>query len=492
VIAAQAAIATPSVQIGAILPAFLLVAGALVLLLVGSFESASARVTSGVIGLISFGGAGLATWHLWNDGNGTAFSGQLAVDRYSALVQAIVCASGVASILLGWGTRRLGDRIAEYYSLLCFAGAGMCILASANGFVSLFVALELFSIALYVLCALDVHDAASLESGLKYLVTGSVGSAALLFGSGLAYIATGSLRFDEIGKALASGGEHTGILLLGIALIVAGLAFKANAAPFHMWTPDVYEGAPTAVMAFMATATKTIALATLLRVMTTAFSPSSDVWESAVAAVAIASMLIGNIAALRQDNVKRMLAYSSIGQAGYLLIAVVVHTPLATRAMLYYLAVYAAMNLGALAVVSVREREIGGPVSIGDLRGLGRDHPLLAGGLALSLLSLASFPPTGGFLAKLYLFGSAIDAGKTYLVIIGVIGTMISLGYYLRFLLAIYSRPETEARPRVVPGTRLAATTVLASAAIVLWLGIAPQPLIDVARTAAASLVAGG
>ena len=182
-------------------------------------------------------------------------------------------------------------------------------------------------------------------------------------------------------------------------------------------------------------------------------------------------MLIGNIAALRQTNVKRMLAYSSVGQAGYLLIAVVVHTPLATRAMLYYLAVYAAMNLGALAVVSVREREIGGPVSIDDLRGLGRDHPLLAGGLALSLLSLASFPPTGGFLAKLYLFGSAIDAGKTYLAMIGVIGTMISLAYYLRFLLAIYTAPRERRRPRVVPGTRLAAVAVLASAVIVLWLG---------------------
>ena len=235
-----------------------------------------------------------------------------------------------------------------------------------------------------MLCALDVHNAASLESGLKYLVTGSVGSAALLFGSGLAYIATGSLRFDEIGKALRAGAPHTGILLLGIAMIIAGFAFKASAAPFHMWTPDVYEGAPTAVMAFMATATKTIALATLLRVMVTAFAPTSGVWQGAVAAVAIASMLIGNIAALRQTNVKRMLAYSSVGQAGYLLIAVVVHTPLAARAMLYYLAVYAAMNLGAIAVVSVRERELGGPVSIDDLRGLGRDHPLLAAGLALS------------------------------------------------------------------------------------------------------------
>jgi NADH-quinone oxidoreductase subunit N len=490
VITAAAAISTPSVQLGAILPAFLLTVGALLLLLVGSFETRVARVSSGVIGLTTFTGAGIATWYLWNNGDGTAFSGQLATDRYSALVQAIVCASGVASILLGWGTRRLGDRIAEYYSLLCFAGAGMCLLASANGFVTLFIALELFSIALYVLCALDVHDAASLESGLKYLVTGSVGSAALLFGSGLVYISTKSLRFDEIGKALDQGGAHTGILLLGIAMVIAGLAFKASAAPFHMWTPDVYEGAPTAVMAFMATATKTIALATLLRVMTTAFAPSSDIWEGAIAAVAIASMLIGNIAALRQTNVKRMLAYSSVGQAGYLLIAVVVHTPLATRALLYYLAVYAAMNLGALAVVSVREREIGGPVFLDDLKGLGRDHPLLAGGLALSLLSLASFPPTGGFLAKLYLFGSAIDAGKSYLAVIGVIGTMISLAYYLRFLMAIYTRPGTvTARPRIVPGTRLAATAVLASAVIVLWLGIAPAPLIDVARTAAASLV---
>ena len=162
-----------------------------------------------MIGLATFAGAGLGTWHLWHNGDGTAFSGQLATDRYSALVQAIVCASGVASILLGWGTRRLGDRIAEYYALLCFAGAGMCLLASANGFVSLFVALELFSISLYVLCALDVHDAASLESGLKYLVTGSVGSAALLFGSGLAYIATGSLRFDQIGKAARRAAART-------------------------------------------------------------------------------------------------------------------------------------------------------------------------------------------------------------------------------------------------------------------------------------------
>ena len=274
-------------------------------------------------------------------------------------------------------------------------------------------------------------------------------------------------------------------------MVVAGLAFKASAAPFHMWTPDVYEGAPTAVMAFMATATKTIALATLLRVMITAFAPASDVWEGAVAAVAIASMLIGNIAALRQTNVKRMLAYSSVGQAGYLLIAVVVHTPLAARAMLYYLAVYVAMNLGALAVVSCASARSAAPSAWRPARPRAR-HPLLSAGLALCLLSLASFPPTGGFLAKFYLFGSAIDAGKTYLAVIGVIGTMISLAYYLRFLLAIYTPAATSARPRSVPGTRVAAAAVIVAAGVVLWLGIAPQPFVDVARTAAASLVPPG
>ena len=264
--AAAAAISTPSVQLGAILPAFLLDVGALVLLVVGSFERASARVTSGVIGLLSFAGAGSRRWHLWNDGNRTAFSGQLATDRYAALVQVIVCASGVASVLLGWGTRRLGDRIAEYYALLCFAGAGMCILAAANGFVSLFVALELFSISLYVLCALDVAQRGLARE--RPQVPGHrlrrLGGAALRQRPGLHRDRLAALRRDRQGAPRRR--QHTGILLLGIALIVAGLAFKASAAPFHMWTPDVYEGAPTAVMAFMATATKTIALATLLRV----------------------------------------------------------------------------------------------------------------------------------------------------------------------------------------------------------------------------------
>jgi NADH-quinone oxidoreductase subunit N len=259
-----------------------------------------------------------------------------------------------------------------------------------------------------------------------------------------------------------------------------------------MWTPDVYEGAPTPVTAFMATATKAAALAVILRVLWTSFEPQSDVWEVAVAGVAIASMLIGNIAALVQRNAKRMLAYSSIGHAGYLLIPIVAHTALAGRALLYYLAVYAAMNLGAFAVLVVREREVQGPVGLDELSGWGYERPFLGAAMLLFLFSLASFPPTGGFLAKVYLFGSAIDAGKTYLAVVGVVATMISLGYYLRFALALYARPAADARPvarpRRVPGTLMAGTAATVAAGVVLWLGIAPAPLLDWARDAAASL----
>ena len=378
-------------------------------------------------------------------------SGQLRVDRFADFVTILVCAAGVATVGISWGTHRLDERTSEYHALLLTAVAGMSLLAASNSLLVLFVALELFSISLYVLCALDVWSEASLESGLKYLVIGSVGSAFLLFGSGLVYASTQALRFDRIAASIQAndlGGQA--ILLLGIAMILGGLAFKASAAPFHQWTPDVYEGAPTSVTAFMATATKVVALCVLMRILTTAFGPAGGVWEGAVAAIAIASMAIGNIAALVQTNVKRMLAYSSIGHAGYLLIPVAAHTPLAGRALVYYLTVYVAMTMAAFAVLAIRERELERPVDLSDLAGLGFSRPFLGGVFAFSLLSLASFPPTGGFLAKLYLFSSAVDAGKSYLAVIGVLATVVSLGYYLRFTLALYTAPAGATRPRAL------------------------------------------
>jgi NADH-quinone oxidoreductase subunit N len=482
---------TPVVQWSAISPELILLGTACFLLVTGAFmQGGSARRFSASVALLAFLGAGVASLLLWDHDTWLVMSGQLRLDRFTTIIRLLVAVAGLVTVLSSWGTRRLDEHIGEYYALLLTAAAGMSLLAGVNGFVTLFVALELFSLSLYILCALDITSRASLEAGLKYLVIGSVGSAFLLFGSGLIYGGTKSLRFDGIIQSIQSGGtQHEELILLGIAMVIAGLAFKASAAPFHMWTPDAYEGAPTAITGFMAAATKTVALAVLLRVLVQAFEPASDVWEDAVAAIAIASMAIGNIAALAQTNAKRMLAYSSIGQAGYLLIPVVAHTQLAGKALIYYLAVYSAMNLGAFAVILVREREVQRPVGLEELSGWGYARPWLGAGLALFLFSLASFPPTGGFLAKLYLFSSAVDANKTYLAVAGVIGTMISLGYYLRFALVLYARPSERAVPaHRVPGTLTAGTVVVAAAAVVIWLGVAPSPMLRWADEAARSI----
>jgi NADH-quinone oxidoreductase subunit N len=482
-------IPTPSVRWGSISPELILITTACVLFILGSFVSGrTARRFGSTVALIAFAGAGLASLILFGGADHTVMSGELHADHFANVIRMFVCAAGLLTVCSSWGMHRLDDRVTEYYALLCTAGAGMCLLAGAAGFVTLFISLELLSISLYVLCALDVRSVSSLESGFKYLVIGSVGSAFLVFGSGLVYGGAKSLQFETIGAALHNGPSHETIILFGIGMVIAGLAFKASAVPFHMWTPDVYEGAPTAITGFMATATKAVALAALLRVLVTAFDPSSSVWEGAVAAIAIASMLWGNIAALVQLNAKRMLAYSAIGQAGYLLIPVVAHTALATRALVYYLAVYVAMNLGAFAVISVREREIRRPVELDDLAGMGWTRPALGGALALFLLSLASFPPTGGFLAKLYLFSAAVQAHETYLAVVGVAATAISVAYYLRFTLALYARPEELPVRRAIPGVRMAGVSATLSAAVVIWLGIAPEPMLRWASEAARSL----
>jgi NADH-quinone oxidoreductase subunit N len=485
---------TPAVQWSAVAPGIVLLGLACVLLLVSSLVSGPvARAVSAAISQAGFVAAALISLWLWrHHPDWYVMSRQLRVDRFTDLVTILVSIAGFGTVALSWGTHRLDERIVEYHALLLTAVGGMSFLAATNSLLVLFVALELFSISLYVLCAIDVWSEASLESGLKYLIIGSIGSAFLLFGSGLIYAATQALEFDRIAASIQANhlaGEA--ILLFGIAMLLAGLAFKASAAPFHQWTPDVYEGAPTAVTAFMATATKVVALCVLLRVLTSALGPAGDVWTGAVAAIAVASMAVGNIAALVQTNVKRMLAYSSIGHAGYLLIPVAADTRLAGRALLYYLAVYVAMTLAAFAVLAVRERELERPVDLADITGLGYARPFLGAVMAFSLLSLASFPPTGGFLAKLYLFSSAVDAGKTWLAVVGVAGTIISLGYYLRFTLALYTRTEGALIPqsiRRVPGTFAATSMAAISAAVVVWLGVAPAPMLDWARDAASTL----
>ncbi len=367
----------------------------------------------------------------------TLLSESMVRDRYAAFAQIIVAGAGLLSVLVAAGAKRR-DHIGEFYALLAVAGAGMVFFVSAENLMTLFLGVEWFSIALYILCAMDTHRRASLEAGLKYLIIGSFGTAILLFGSALTYGATGQLGFDAIRQA---PGADDPLFVAGMAMIIAGLAFKASAAPFHMWTPDVYEGAPTPVTAFMSAATKVVAVVALLRILVTAFPEQSEIWTIAVAVIAVISLAVGNLGALAQKDMKRLLAYSSISNAGFLLIAIAADNELGGRALLYYLIPYCAMSIGSFAVVLMRERELNRAVAIKDLEGFGWERPLVGAGLWIFMLGFAGFPLTGGMLAKFYVLAAAFESGWWWLVVIGVLATALGLYYYLGVVRAIYMRP---------------------------------------------------
>ncbi|HET9244041.1 MAG TPA: NADH-quinone oxidoreductase subunit N [Gaiella sp.] len=411
-------------------------------------------------------------------------------DRWGALAALLVAAVGACIVLLSAGDRRV-DHVGEYYALLAASAAGMVFFVTADNLMTMFLALEWFSIALYVLCALDTHRRASLEAGLKYLIVGSFGSGILLFGCALVYGATGELGFAAIAEAT---GADDPLFVTGMAMILAGLGFKVSAAPFHMWTPDVYQGAPTSVTAFMGAATKIAALALTYRILVTAFPEQSEIWTIAVAVLAVASLAIGNLAAIAQSDVKRMLAYSSISHAGFLLIAVAANSEEGATALLYYLVPYAAATVGAFAVVAAREREQGRAVTLGTLEGLGWERPFLGVAMWAFVLSMAGFPLTGGFLGKLFVFSAIYEAGWWWLVVIGVLATALSLAYYLNIVRALYMRTDEPLPEGVVaaggspPRDLLLDGAVAAALVVTIGSFFFVQPLVDLARDAAAAL----
>ena len=410
-------------------------------------------------------------------------------DRLAQLATMILAGSGLLAVGVSFRERAREDHAAEYYSLLAAAGAGMAFFVAANNLMTLFLALEWFSISLYILCAIDRDRLGGLEAALKYLVIGGFGSAVLLFGSALVYGSTGGLDFPGIA---AAGREHDTLLLFGLAMLIAGLAFKASAAPFHMWTPDVYEGAPSPVTAFMAAATKTAALVVTLRILVTAFPTNADLWTVAIAVIAVCSLVIGNLAALVQRGVKRMLAYSSISHAGFMLIAVSANSALGARALLFYLVPYAAMSIGAFAVVAARERELGVPVTFENMAGFGWERPLLGISMWAFMLGFAGFPLTGGFVGKFYVFAAAYRHGWTWLVIVGVLATLVSLYYYLGLVRAMFMRRTEDLQLAPIGGSpprdALLQTSVVLCLAVTVGSFFAVQPLIDLAEHAANSL----
>jgi NADH-quinone oxidoreductase subunit N len=410
-------------------------------------------------------------------------------DRWGALAQVLIAGSGAIAVLVSYGERWSKEHVAEYYALLTAAGAGMCFFVQASNLMTLFLGLEWFSIALYVLSAIDIDLIGSLEAGLKYLIVGSVGSATLLFGSALVYGRTGALSFDRIA---AAGHSHDTMLVLGLAMIIAGLMFKSSAAPFHMWTPDAYQGAPTPVTSFMASATKIAALIVSYRVLAVAFPGDAHLWRWAIAVVACISLAWGNIGALVQRNVKRILAYSSISHAGFMLIAIAASSQLGGRALQYYLIPYAAMSLGSFAIVAARERELGMPVTLENLSGFGWERPFFGVAMWVFMLGFLGFPLTGGFIGKFYVFAAAYKHGFWWLIIAGVVATMISAYYYLGIVRAMYFRESAELQLAPAGGSppREFVLGVGVAACVVITVGsfFAVQPLIDVAKVAAQAL----
>ena len=423
----------------------------------------------------------------------TVIADAIRRDRFGSLAQMIVAGAGVLTVGISYSRSARSGHAAEFYALLAAAGGGMAFLVQANNLMTLFLGLEWFSIALYLLCAIELDLVGSLEAGLKYLIMGGFGSAVLLFGSALVFGSTGELGFAEIAAATEEQGlVNDPLLVAGLAMVIAGLGFKASAAPFHQWTPDVYQGAPTPVTAFMSAATKTVAVVLILRVLVTAFPAEEELWTIAVAAIVCASLAIGNLGALVQRNVKRMLAYSSIAHAGFLLIAVAANNELGGRALLYYLIPYCAASIGAFAVVGARERELGAPVTLENLAGLGWERPLLGVAMWAFMLSFAGLPPTGGFVGKFLVFSAAQDRGWTWLVIAGVVATLISLYYYLAVIRALYMRSPLEVQLAPTGGSppreALLSASVLLAMAVTVGSFIAVDPLLDLAREAAQSL----
>jgi NADH-quinone oxidoreductase subunit N len=439
----------PHVDFAGLSPLIALLGGAVVALLVGLLGRRGIREhVVPALSLVALGAAaGLTIWQ-WN-AQKAIVSGALRIDDLSLVLNLILVAGGAATVLLAWRSLAAHEAAhGEFHALLLTSIGGMSLLAAAQNTVAVFLGLELLSIPLYVLCATEMRREHSLESGLKYLIIGSVGSATLLYGLALIYGATGSTDFASIAAAISNNGlSENALLLTGIALCVGGLCFKASVAPFHQWTPDVYEGAPTPITAFMAVATKVAALGVFLRLFDVALIGVQQSWGPAIATLAAITIIVGNVGALGQSSLKRMLAYSAVAQAGYMLAGVIVSTQLGVRATVFYLAVYLFMNMGAFAVIVARERETGLGDSVAAVAGLGRERPYLAWPMTLSMLGLAGIPATAGFMGKFYLIDAAVSGGYTWLGVVIVIGSMISLGYYLPVIAAMWMRPSTATMP---------------------------------------------
>lgn len=464
-------------------PELWVLATSILVLLVALFLREEQTLPPLVIGIVGLLGA------FWQSAamlgaHTTGFYGFIAADHVGAVINLVIIGSALFALALSPGEVEHGP---EYVSLVLWAAIGMMVLGSATNLMTLFIGVEVLSLPLYILTGFHRHSALSGEGSVKYLLLGAFSSGFLLYGSAFLYGDTGTLTFTRMAYVLTQApGALNVYLYLGMSLLLVGLAFKLAIIPFHMWTPDVYEGAPTPVTAFMSVGTKAAAFAAFLRVFLTALPPTIVPWQHVLWFLAVLTMLGGNLLALGQSNLKRMLAYSGIAHAGYLLVALVAASSRGVSAGLYYLAAYGVMNLGAFAVIVALSRGAEEGADISAYRGLFFRRPVLAGLMTLFLFSLASVPPTAGFAGKFYILQSAVAAGDLSLAIVVVVATMISFYYYFKVIVLMFTRVE-EAQPQglaaAVPGMRgLVVASLLVAAVGSLEFGVFPGGLAHVAQ----------
>ena len=477
----------PAVDYLRILPEIVLCIFGIALMMLEAVTSEKQKSALGWLSLAGIVGAFVANLYAYTS-PGFAFQNMITVDGFGTFFRGLVLVVGFLCVLASLGyLRREGAESGEYYSLILFSLIGQCILSTANDLIMVFLGLEISSIATYILAGFFRGDRRNNESALKYFLLGSFATAFLLYGIAWIYGATGSINLDELHRVLGDPSIAPSTVLIGVAaaLMMVGFAFKVSAAPFQVWAPDVYQGASSPVSAFMSAGPKAAAFAVFLRVFMTAFGSISSRWIPLIWAIALLSMVIGNFAALLQTNVKRLLGYSSIAHAGYILVAFTADSQLGVAAVMFYLASYALMNIGAFFVIShvasKRERY----VRIEDLAGLSRREPVTAAFLAIFVFSLIGVPLTGGFFAKFYVFRAALDAHLVWLTVLGLANSAIAAYYYLKIVVAMYMQEPGEATNQLGPlasGTRIA---IWASALGVLLLGIFPSVILPfVSRSA--------
>jgi len=479
-------ISIPTIDLLPILPQVIVALASLLVLLLALYVPRERTEVLALVALLSLGASAAAALYLWG-ATGTGFAGMLATDSLSLFFVLLLVAGAALSILLSWDYLKREDiSHGEFYVLILLAVAGMMLLAASADLLMVFLSLETLSLALYILAGFARDRRSSGEAALKYFLLGAFASAFLLYGIALLYGATGSTSLAGIGSYVSTRSLLASpLLLVGIVLVLIGFGFKLALVPFQMWTPDVYQGAPTPVTAFMSVATKAAAFAALLRLTTEALPALAANWAPVLAILAVLTMTIGNLTAIVQRNIKRMLAYSSIAHAGYILIAIIAGER-GLASVLFYLAAYTFMNAGAFAVVIALERKEEG-LELTDYAGLAARSPLLAAAMSLFMLSLAGFPPTAGFFAKFYVFSSAVQAGYTWLAVVGVLNSLVGVVYYVGVIVYMWMREPGSAAPRLNLSPALVLALVLAAWGT-LQLGLLPSPVLDLARQSLALL----